>query len=124
MTPDELADELGAGRVRSAYLLAGGEPLLRDDALAALRAAVLAGGPADFDLDRLEGDEATPGQLTDALRTLPMMARRRLVWLREPAGGRGAWKTLAEALPELVRALPADPPAVLVVTAGPVDRRL
>jgi DNA polymerase-3 subunit delta len=89
-----------------------------------LRAAVLAGGPADFDLDRLEGDEATPGQLTDALRTLPMMARRRLVWLREPAGGRGTWKTLAEALPELVRALPADPTAVLVVTAGPVDRRL
>jgi DNA polymerase-3 subunit delta len=124
VTPDELADELGAGRVRPAYLLAGGEPLLRDDALAALRAAVLAGGPADFDLDRLEGDEATPGQLTDALRTLPMMARRRLVWLREPAGGRGAWKTLAEALPELVRALPADPPAVLVVTAGTVDRRL
>src|SRR5690606_37699533 len=61
MTPDELAEELAGGRVRPAYLLAGGEPLLRDDALAALRAAVLAGGPADFNLDRLEGDEATPG---------------------------------------------------------------
>lgn len=124
MTPDELAEELAGGRVRPAYLLAGGEPLLRDDALAALRAAVLAGGPADFNLDRLEGDEATPGQLADALRTLPMMAPRRLVWLREPAGGRGAWKALAEALPALVRAQPADAPAVLVVTAGPPDRRL
>lgn len=124
MTPDELGAELGAGRVRPAYLLAGGEPLLRDEALAALRTAVLAGAPADFNLDRLEGDEATPGQLADALRTLPMLARRRLVWLREPAGGRGAWKALAEALPELVRALPAEAPAVLVVTAGPPDRRL
>jgi DNA polymerase-3 subunit delta len=124
VTPEELADELRAGRVRPAYLLAGGEPLLRDDALAALRAAVLAGGPADFNLDRLEGDEATPGQLADALRTLPMMAPRRLVWLREPASGRGAWKALAEALPGLVRGQPADAPAVLVVTAGPPDRRL
>lgn len=124
MTPDELAAELGAGRVRPAYLLAGGEPLLRDDALAALRAAVLAGGPADFNLDRLEGDDASAGQLADALRSLPMLAPRRLVWLREPVGGRGAWKALAEALPELVRALPPDAPAVLVVTAGPPDRRL
>jgi len=124
MTPDELGAELGAGRIRPAYLLAGDEPLLRDDALAALRAAVLAGGPADFNLDRLEGDEATPGQLADALRTLPMMAARRLVWLREPAGGRGAWKALVEALPTLVRGQPADAPAVLVVTAGPADRRL
>jgi DNA polymerase-3 subunit delta len=124
LTPDELASELGAGRVRPAYLLAGGEPLLRDDALAALRAALLGGGPADFNLDRLEGDETVPGQLADALRTLQMMAPRRLVWLREPASGRGSWKALAEALPGLVRGLPADPPAVLVVTAGPVDRRL
>jgi DNA polymerase-3 subunit delta len=124
MTPDELTAELGAGRVRPAYLLAGTEPLLRDDALAALRTAILAGGPADFNLDRLEGDDATPGQLADALHTLPMMAPRRLVWLRETAGGRGAWKGLAEALPGIVRDLPADPPAVLVVTAGPPDRRL
>jgi DNA polymerase-3 subunit delta len=124
MTPDELAAELVAGRIRPAYLLAGAEPLLRDDALAALRAAVLASAPADFDLDRLEGDGATPGQLADALRTLPMLAPRRLVWLREPPGGRGAWKALAEALPELVRSQPPDPQAVLVVTAGPADRRL
>lgn len=124
MTPDELGDELAGGRIRPAYLLAGDEPLLRDDALAALRAAVLAGGSGDFDLDRLEGDEASPGQLADALRTLPMMAARRLVWLREPAGGRGAWKALTEALPELVRGQPANAPAVLVVTAGPPDRRL
>jgi DNA polymerase-3 subunit delta len=46
------------------------------------------------------------------------------VWLREPASGRGAWKALAEALPGLVRGLPADSPAVLVVSAGPLDRRL
>lgn len=124
MTPDELAAELAGGRVRPAYLIAGSEPLLRDDALAALRAAVLAGGPTDFNLDRLEGDDASPGQLEDALRTLPVMAARRLVWLREPAGGRGAWKALVEALPALVRGLPAEALTVLAVTAGAADRRL
>ena len=124
MTPDELAAELAKGQLRPAYLLAGSEPLLRDEALAALREAVLSGGSADFNLDRLEGDAATVGQLADALRTLPMMAARRLVWLREPAGGRGGWKALTEALPDLVAGLDARAPAVLVVTAGAVDRRL
>jgi hypothetical protein len=32
LTPDELAAELAAEHVRPAYLLAGSEPLLRDDA--------------------------------------------------------------------------------------------
>ncbi len=124
MTPDELAAELAAGHVRPAYLLAGSEPLLRDDALAALRRAVLADGPADFNTDRLEGDEAAPGHLADALSTLPILAPRRLVWLREPVGGRGRWKALIEALPALVRGQSADARSVLVVTAGTVDRRL
>lgn len=124
MTPDELAAELASGQVRPAYLLAGSEPLLRDDALAALRRVVLAAGPADFNADRLDGEDASPGRLADALRTLPVMADRRLVWLREPAGGRGGWKALVEALPALVRGQAPDARSVLVVTAGPVDRRL
>jgi len=124
LTPDELTAELAAGHVRPAYLVAGSEPLLRDDALAALRRAVLAEGPADFNTDRLEGDEAAPGRLADALRTLPILGPRRLVWLREPVGGRGGWKALIEALPALVREQPADARSVLVVTAGSVDRRL
>ena len=124
MTPDELAAELAAGQVRPAYLVAGSEPLLRDDALAELRRAVLADGPADFNTDRLEGDDASPGRLADALRTLPILGPRRLVWLREPVGGRGAWKALTEALPALVRSQPPDARVVLVVTAGALDRRL
>jgi len=124
LTPDELAAELAAGKLRPAYLLAGSEPLLRDDALAALRRAVLAEGPEDFNSDRLEGDETAPGRLADALHTLPILTPRRLVWLREPVGGRGGWKALSEALPALVRAQPVDAPSVLVVTAGGVDRRL
>jgi DNA polymerase-3 subunit delta len=124
LTPDELAAELAAEHVRPAYLLAGSEPLLRDDALAALRRTVLGDGPVEFNSDRLEGDDAAPDRLADALRTLPILGPRRLGWLREPVGGRGGWKALADALPALVRAQPPDARSVLVVTAGAVDRRL
>ncbi len=126
MNPDELRSELERGELRPAYLVAGTEALLRDDALAALRDAVLAGGPADFNFDRLEGEATTPGALRDALRTLPVMARRRLVLLREPVGnvGRAAWKTTTTALPEVVAALDPAAETVLVVSAGALDRRL
>jgi DNA polymerase-3 subunit delta len=125
VTPEELLSEIEAGRLRSAYLVAGSEPLLRDEALAALRRTVLGQAPAEFNSDRLEGDEATPGVLWDAVRTLPVLSPRRLVWLREPSAGRAAWKAVSEALPEIVRDLTGgSKTTVLVVTAGPLDRRL
>ncbi len=123
MTPDALQQELDTGRVRSAYLVAGAEALLRDESLAALKRGVLGDAPADFNFDRFEGDAVSPGALGDALRMLPVFAARRLVWLREPAGGRGTWKAVCEALPGLVRAFGADAPAVLMVTATSIDRR-
>lgn len=123
MTPDELGAALARGQAPASVLLAGDEPLLRDDALAALRRAVLADAPSDFNFDRLVGAQTTPGQLLDALRTLPVMARRRLVWLREPDEGRGGGKALLEALPRAVEDVSGRDDAVLVVTATKVDRR-
>jgi len=119
--PDELESELEGGQIRPAYLVAGGEPLLRDEALAALRRAALGEGPTDFNFDRLDGESATRALLADALAMLPVGAPRRLVWLREPAGGRS--RALLEALPEIVGALDADARCVLVVTTGAIDRR-
>lgn len=122
MSLEALRAELAEGRIRPAYLLAGAEPLLRDDALAAIRAAVLAGAPADFNFDRLEGDATGPGALHDALRALPVMAQRRLVWLREPETGRGA-RGLLDALAQEVPGLADGGGCVLVVSAARVDRR-
>jgi DNA polymerase-3 subunit delta len=123
VTPEALAAEIEAGRLREAYLLVGEEPLLRDDALARLSAAVLAGAGADFDLERLAGETASPGQLADALRTLPVLAPRRLVLVSEPEARRGS-RGVAEALPELVAELGrAGSACVLVAIAERVDRR-
>jgi len=123
VSPEELHAELREGRLRPAYLLAGSEALLRDDAVAALRAAALGDGPADFDLERLDGEKAEPGQLADALRALPVLAEHRLVVLREPEARRRGGGRLAEALAEQLPELAEQRSTVLVVVAERADRR-
>jgi DNA polymerase-3 subunit delta len=121
VTPDALAAELAAGKLRGAYLVAGPEPLLRDRAIGAIRAAAIGDGPSDFLLDRLEGETASAGALEDALAMLPAFAPRRLVWLREPAAGRS--KALVEALPAIAKAQQGSTTSVLVASAAALDRR-
>ncbi len=121
MTPEALRAELAKQKIRCAYLLAGGEGLLRDESFAALRQAVLTDSCADFNLDRIDGERATVAALQRAVETLPVLAPRRLVWLREPESGRAGTKGLTDALAGIVPGLPET--TVLVVTAAKVDRR-
>jgi DNA polymerase-3 subunit delta len=119
-----ILSELAGGRVRPAYLLAGAEPLLRDDALAAIESAVLDGAPRDFNLDRFEVAKATPGRLEEALDNLPIMAERRLVVLRETEG-RGAkldasWGAVLEGW---LAKIDEQSPSVLVVICTKADKR-
>jgi DNA polymerase-3 subunit delta len=123
VTPDELTSELAAGELRPAYLLAGEEALLRDDALAALRAHVLDGSADDFNLQRLPGDATTPAALAEALAALPILAAHRLVVLMEPETRRGGSKVLLDALADAMPAQLAQRECVLVVTASRPDKR-
>ncbi len=124
MTGSDVIAELAAGRIRPAYLLGGAEPLLRDDVLAAIEAAVLVSGPREFNLDRLEVARSSPGRLVEALDSLPVMADRRLVVLRE-SDGRGAKLDAAwtGAIESFIGRSGDSPSAVLVVVVGKVDRR-
>ncbi|MFK7894298.1 MAG: DNA polymerase III subunit delta [Myxococcota bacterium] len=124
MNVPELLKELAGGQVRPAYLLAGGEPLLRDDALAGIEERVLETGPRDFNLASLEVSKSSPGRLEEELDSLPVMAERRLVVLRETEG-RGAkldakWTAGLEGW--LGRADAASP-SVLVVIVSKADKR-
>lgn len=123
MTPEALRAELAGGSLRPAYLLAGEELLLRDDALAALRAAVLDEGARDFNLDRFDGDGVAPGTLLDAARTLPVMASRRLLVVDEPDSRRGASRGVTEALVEVVDLVSDEGSTVLVVLSRKPDKR-
>ncbi len=120
----ELLDELAKGKVRPAYLLSGNEPLLRDDTLQAIEGAVLENGPRDFNLDRLEVGKINAGRLEEALDSLPVMAERRLVILREPEG-RGAkldanWGAVIEGW---LKHADESTPSVLVVVCAKADKR-
>src|SRR5688572_10851781 len=120
----ELTRELAERGPRRAYLLAGAEALLRDDALAALPGAAPAGSDPAFGLDRIAAS-AAPGALVDALNTLPVRAPRRMVVLQEPEAGRGSARALVDAVAGW---LEAEPPgdagtSALVAIASQPDRR-
>ncbi|HKA14949.1 MAG TPA: DNA polymerase III subunit delta [Myxococcota bacterium] len=121
MNHAELERELADRGPRRAYLLAGAETLLRDDALAALRRAVIADADPAFLIDQLDG-AAAPGELLDALHTLPVIAPRRMVVLAEPEARRGSARALLEALADWVGSEAADT-SVLVAVAEHPDRR-
>jgi DNA polymerase-3 subunit delta len=123
VTLEELRAELAHGAPRPAYLVAGEEPLLRDDAVAAIRAAALGDAGDAFDFERLEGARTGPGALLDAVRTLPVLAPRRLVVLRDPEGRRGSSRELIDGVAEAVAAVSAVEGTVLVVVADSADRR-
>ena len=124
MNLPELLKELADGQVRPAYLLAGSEPLLRDDALAGIEERVLAEGPRDFNRASLEVSKASPGRLEEELDSLPVMAERRLVILKETEG-RGAkldakWTSGIESWLERAD---ARAHSVLVVIVNKADKR-
>lgn len=120
----ELQKELSKEKLRPAYLLAGTEPLLQEEALAAIRAVALESTAADFNLDRLHGAETSAIQLEDSLRVLPVMAARRLVILTEPEHRRGkASKALTDLLAKEVADCADWEQTVLVVSATKLDRR-
>ena len=123
MTVDELERELAAGVLRPAYLLAGEELWLLDTALQRLRAAALAGAPEAFNLTRFEAEKTSPAQLRDALRTPPIAAPQRLVWLRLADSIRGRVGALLEDLPAVLPELAERGGAILAVTTARVDRR-
>jgi DNA polymerase-3 subunit delta len=120
----KLLEELREDRVRPAYLLAGAEPLLRDDALDALEEAVLGDGSRDFNLDRMEVGGLSLGRFEEALQSLPFMSKRRLVILRETEGRRGKLDArLAEAIETWLSSADLDSPVVLIVAVSKADKR-
>jgi len=103
-------------------LIEGPEATLRDAALAELREQVLAGAPRDFNEDRFDFSIAgtEPAAVIAAARTLPMMARARLVLVRGVSEKR-ADKFTDGALVDYLEA-PLES-TCLVLEAASVDKR-
>jgi DNA polymerase III subunit delta len=71
------------GELEPAYLLVGEEALLKSRAVRAIRRRTLEDGPEGFNEETFEGRGTKASSIVDAARTLPMMAKRRFVLVRE-----------------------------------------
>src|SRR5690606_14081220 len=83
MSPDEAVAEAQKGRLRPVYLLVGSERLFSDQVVRALKEATLVGGVAGLNEDQFTAGEVEVDAVLAAARTLPMMARRRWVLVRQ-----------------------------------------
>lgn len=108
---EALIAEAPKGKVPPVVLLTGEESLLITRAVDAVRAGTVGTGPRGFNEDHFEAGSVTAATVVDAVRSLPMMAKMRLVLVRNV----DAWK--AEAWDEIVRYAQAPvSSSVLVLT--------
>jgi DNA polymerase-3 subunit delta len=82
MTPTQAIQRVEKGELLPVWLLVGEERLLRDQAVLAITKAALAGGLAEFNTDKFTAGEADVEKILGATRTVPMMAKKRLVLVR------------------------------------------
>ena len=118
LRPDRLAAQLDAGALAPAWLVAGPEPLLVQEAADAIRAAARAQGITEREIHDADGRDYDWTELSASFRAPSLFASRRLVEVRLPSGkpGKEGAKVLA--------AFCEDPPpdVVLLVTAGEWSR--
>ena len=83
LTSDALFRSLKSGEFQPVYYLHGPEDILKDEAIRALLDQALDPSLRDFNFDQRSAGQLDPESLTSLLETLPMMAERRVVVLRD-----------------------------------------
>jgi DNA polymerase-3 subunit delta len=110
-----LKTALESGRFDPVYLFHGSDDFLKEEKVRALIARATEPSTRDFNLELLRGAECDAAQLGTALESLPMMAERRVVVLRDA----GSLKKAARERLERYLANPAsDTTLVVVFPAG------
>jgi DNA polymerase-3 subunit delta len=130
MTPEQAVAEARKAELRPVYLLLGEERYLSSLVLAELRRATLGGVDLGLNDDQFDAGDADVEAALSAARTLPMMAKRRLVVVRsverwEPKGeGKPESKARTSPLDRLAEyAAAPSPTTTLVLVAGKLDAR-
>jgi DNA polymerase-3 subunit delta len=93
LTLDKLRRSLATGAPAPTYYIYGGEGVLKDEAISLILTRALEPGTRDFNLDSFSAQQLDPAELPAACSTLPMMAERRVVLLRDIE----AWKRKSKA---------------------------
>jgi DNA polymerase-3 subunit delta len=93
VTPEEAIKKAEQGDLLPVWLVVGEERMLKDAVIAAITKAALAGGLPDFNHDKFTAGETDVDKIIGATRTVPMMAKKRVVFVR----GLERWDTAAAA---------------------------
>ena len=115
-TFDATLRALRKGEIAPVYYLVGAEDLLKADLAREITDRVLDPSLRDFNFDQRTATSLDPEELATLLNTLPMMADRRVVILRDVEG----WQKKARGRAELLRYLarPAAETVLLLVQGG------
>ncbi len=128
MTPEQALAEARSQKLRPVYLVVGNEHHLVSQVIRALRDATLEGGVVGLNEDQLNANELGIDAALATARTLPMMAKRRFILVRdiehwEGASGKGA-KSTSSPLDRLAEyAKDPAPSSVLVLVSSKLDKR-
>jgi DNA polymerase-3 subunit delta len=124
-TLDGLFRGLQKGGPAPVYYLYGPEDILKEEAIAAILDRALEPSLRDFNLDQRSAGQLDPEAVMSLCTTLPMLAERRVVVLRDVEGWKRRPKTRAAFLSYLERPLP-ETVVILVQGAGEAseDREL
>ena len=119
LSAERLPAQLAAEPLRPAYLVAGSEPLLVQEAADAVRAAARAQGVGEREVFDIDGRDAGWAALQAALQAPGLFAARRLLEVRLPTGKPG--NEGAKVIAAYCAAPPPD--VVLLVVAGEWSRQ-
>lgn len=83
MKPEELIKQLEKGRVDPVYFFSGEEGYLKEEAVRLLIASTVEPGTEEFCLDFIQGEATDASSILTLCSTLPMLADRRVVIVRD-----------------------------------------
>jgi DNA polymerase III subunit delta len=110
-TIDAFFRSLKKGELAPVYYLYGPEDVLKEEAVAQILDRVLDPGLKEFNFDQRSAAVLEPEEIHSLCNTLPMMAERRVVVLRDVE----AWKRKTRAKAEFLRYLERPSPETVVV---------
>lgn len=110
-SPRDLAAGLKKGQYDPAYYFHGAEDVLKEDAVRYILDNALDPSLRDFNFDQRSAGQLEPDAVADLCNTLPMMAERRVVLVRDVE----AWKRKTKAKAALLEYLKNPSPETVVV---------